>query len=76
MHKMLNIREEQSQGGTKLAADISTAHSSMLEILMTKKKGLIKNRTAFYFKKESLLSEMPLMVIKLALSIYSISFLK
>lgn len=26
MDKMLNIREEQSQSGTKLAADISTAH--------------------------------------------------
>lgn len=38
MDKMLNIREEQTQGGTKLAADISTAHSSALEIPMTKKK--------------------------------------
>lgn len=38
MDKILNIRQEQSQGGTKLAADISTAHSSMLEIPMTKKE--------------------------------------
>lgn len=38
MDKVLNIREEQSQGGTKLAADISTAHSSMLEIPKTKKE--------------------------------------
>lgn len=38
MDKMLNIREQQSQGGTKLAADISTAQPFTLEIPMTKKE--------------------------------------
>lgn len=50
MDKMLNIREEQSQGGTKLAADISTAHSSMLEIPRPKKV-LIKNRLHFILRR-------------------------
>lgn len=48
-----------------LEDDISTAHSSMFERHMTYERS-DKKRTAFHFKKELLLSEMPVTVIKLA----------